>query len=42
MTDTDRDDRLWEAVADPTRKKVLDLLVAGEKPPPPHSPTTYP
>ena len=28
MTDADRDDELWEAVADPTRKKVLDLLVA--------------
>ena len=29
MSDPDDDDDLWEAMADPTRRKLLDLLVAG-------------
>jgi len=29
MRDRDEDDELWEAMADPTRRKLLDLLVAG-------------
>ena len=29
MSDEDEDDDLWEAMADPTRRKLLDLLVAG-------------
>jgi ArsR family transcriptional regulator, cadmium/lead-responsive transcriptional repressor len=28
MSDQDEDDDLWEAMADPTRRKLLDLLVA--------------
>ena len=28
MSNQDQDDDLWEAVADPTRRKLLDLLVA--------------
>jgi len=28
MSDADEDDDLWEAMADPTRRKLLDLLVA--------------
>jgi ArsR family transcriptional regulator, cadmium/lead-responsive transcriptional repressor len=28
MRDHDEDDDLWEAMADPTRRKLLDLLVA--------------
>ena len=28
MRDQDDDDDLWEAMADPTRRKLLDLLVA--------------
>ena len=28
MSDPDEDDDLWEAMADPTRRKLLDLLVA--------------
>jgi DNA-binding transcriptional ArsR family regulator len=28
MTGHDEDDDLWEAMADPTRRKLLDLLVA--------------
>jgi DNA-binding transcriptional ArsR family regulator len=28
MTDRSDDDDLWEAMADPTRRKLLDLLVA--------------
>ena len=28
MRDEDEDDDLWEAMADPTRRKLLDLLVA--------------
>jgi len=28
MRDNDEDDDLWEAMADPTRRKLLDLLVA--------------
>jgi len=28
MTAPASDDELWEAVADPTRRKLLDLLVA--------------
>jgi DNA-binding transcriptional ArsR family regulator len=28
MSDQDADDDLWEAMADPTRRKLLDLLVA--------------
>ena len=28
MNDSDADDDLWEAMADPTRRKLLDLLVA--------------
>ena len=28
MNDHDADDDLWEAMADPTRRKLLDLLVA--------------
>ena len=29
MSNHDEDDDLWEAMADPTRRKLLDLLVAG-------------
>ncbi len=28
MSDRDEDDDLWEAMADPTRRKLIDLLVA--------------
>ena len=28
MTDQTDDDNLWEAIADPTRRKLLDLIVA--------------
>jgi DNA-binding transcriptional ArsR family regulator len=28
MNDSSEDDELWEAMADPTRRKLLDLLVA--------------
>jgi len=28
MSDQDEDDDLWEAMADPTRRKLIDLLVA--------------
>ena len=28
MRDQDEDDDLWEAMADPTRRKLLDLIVA--------------
>jgi DNA-binding transcriptional ArsR family regulator len=31
MNDTNDDDDLWEAIADPTRRKLLDLLVAQGK-----------
>jgi len=29
MSENGIDDELWEAMADPTRRKLLDLLVAG-------------